>query len=172
MLDLPWHLNQCCRPQPHTQTCTPARLWTHEREAHWSFHRADVSFSNTHKNCFFFTLTYELSTRVSAVNSESEPPGREHSSWWKSSRLQRHSPLLKLETVCLSGSPLLCEAALTVFYNCLLWRNKCMCGHVISQETYRIIWVCCQQKNSSAENCRKIRKRQSALTEQNNKDHQ
>lgn len=37
------------------------------------------------------------------MHSESEPPGREHSSLWKISRLQRHSSLLQLETVCLSA---------------------------------------------------------------------
>lgn len=37
------------------------------------------------------------------MHSESEPPGREHSSLWKIRRLQRHSSLLQLETVCLSA---------------------------------------------------------------------
>lgn len=37
------------------------------------------------------------------MHSESEPPGREHSSLWKIRHLQRHSSLLQLETVCLSA---------------------------------------------------------------------
>lgn len=38
-----------------------------------------------------------------AVHTELEPPGREHSSRWKSSRLKRRSPPLNLETICLSA---------------------------------------------------------------------
>lgn len=52
MLDLPWHLSEHCWAHTHTH----ARLRSHEREAHRSFHYADISFLNTHKSFLHFHI--------------------------------------------------------------------------------------------------------------------
>lgn len=71
------------------------------------------------------------------MNFESEPPGREHSSWWKSSRLKRHSPLLKLETVCLSApTPSFSPRYMEQLLDILLPLQKCL-------------WVCHFTRNLS-----------------------
>lgn len=110
MVDLSWHLSEHRRA--HTQIHTPARLGSHEREAHQSFHCADISFLNTHKSFLHFHIR-ALYQSLCSTHCIGAPPRREHSSWWKSSRLKRHSLLLKLETVCLSGPPSLYRASLT-----------------------------------------------------------
>lgn len=85
----------------NTHTCTTQESWkrgTPILSLRWHF-----IFKHTQK---LSSLSHMSSIPESQqCTSNRSPPGREHSSWWKSSRLKRHSPLPKLETVCLSAPP-------------------------------------------------------------------
>lgn len=105
MSDLPWHPSRV-----RAQTRTPARLWS-QREARGSFHCPDISFLNTHKSFLHFHIWAPCSG-LSCTRGNVAP--------WKGTFLsvkkqpsKRHSPQLKLETVCLSGPPSMYKVALT-----------------------------------------------------------
>ena len=139
MVDLSWHLSEHHWTSIHVHIQCTHTYTTHEPwERGTSIFALRWHFIFKHTKAFF-TFAYELCARVSAACSVSEPPGREHSSWWKSSRLKHHSPLLKLETVCLSSPPRYMERLWHSPARAALQKKTFLCGYVISQETYWII---------------------------------